>query len=436
MVNKNQAEGDIESLAEQAGQELLEALPDLKAATGAEKTIIIIQALHSPKTTAAKLMAAFCNDSSFGDLRGGWIQCGGIGRLMQSHVVPLFLIRGVVDGRSVKPMVDEALAFADCRMGIAETYAPLAGVALAEAVSLGEGIDLVPWGDVPESAIKWSFNSDSYSQEFPSFQQQISNVPIKGNSAIRIRGAECQVLFSSQKNAKDEIEALTSQFSEKHAQIGDVVRCIIAQSERPVAALGYWTEFDKKIANEMGVSSLSHDGTIFDNTVRSWTSSPMILDSKSFPGLFHRFVELNSSEKKVMRISLDRLCKALRGGALVDKAIDLGIALEVILLHGIDENYRGELKYRSSIRGAAFLGGNSQERLEIFKHLKSVYDLRSKAVHTGNLAPKSKNEPPHETLEKATSICAQLARKLIDRGSFPNWEDEYVVGGQGRDPDL
>ncbi|MCH7686235.1 MAG: hypothetical protein IH899_06085 [Planctomycetes bacterium] len=288
--------------------------------------------------------------------------------------------------------MDEALAFADGRRSTAESYAPLAGVTVAEAVSLGDGIDLVPWADVPDSIQKTSFRPDSSHHELPSSRQITSQMPATENSAIRIRVAESQILFPSHKDAKSEIETLSSEFTAQHTQIEDVVRCMIALSERPVAALGYWTQFDKKIANELSSTSSSYDAARFDNTVRTISSNPVVLEGESVAGLFLLFVELKSSEKKVMRISLERLCQALRGGTLVDKAIDLGIALEVMLLHGIDNTYRGELKYRSSIRGAAFLGGNNQERLETFKHLTTAYDLRSKAVHSGTLPQKYKSE--------------------------------------------
>ena len=436
MVNENQAKRDIERLAEQSACDLLTAFPTLKAADQMEKRRRIMNAMLLPQTSAARLMAVLRNDSSFGDLRGGWIQCGNIGRRMQDHVVPLLLIESIIDGHSAKSFVDEALAFADCRRSTAETYTPLAGATVEKAVSLGDGIDLVPWADVPDSFQKTSFDSDSSNHELASSWQITPQMPATGNSAIRIRVEDCQILFSSREDDKAEIEALSGNFSAKFVKKEDVVRCIIAQSERPVAVLGYWTQFDKKIAHEFGKASHSYDEARSDKKVHTMSAGPMVLDGESIAGLFHRFVELNSSEKKVMRISLDRLSQALWGGALVDKAIDLGIALEVMLLHGIDENNRGELKYRSSIRGAAFLGGNNQERLKTFKNLKNAYDLRSKAVHSGDLPQKYKGEPSHETLNRATSICAHIARELIDKGSFPNWEDEYVVGGQCRDPDL
>ena len=75
-----------------------------------------------------------------------------------------------------------------------------------------------------------------------------------------------------------------------------------------------------------------------------------------------------------------------------------------------------------------FVGGDKQDRLNTFKLLKDAYDLRSKAVHAGALTAKKNQPPPMEILEKAASIYARIARKIIERGSFPDWDAEYVIG--------
>jgi hypothetical protein len=128
---------------------------------------------------------------------------------------------------------------------------------------------------------------------------------------------------------------------------------------------------------------------------------------------------MKTSDKAVLRIGLDRLSQALRKGQKTDKAIDLGIALEAMLLHGIG---RDELSYR-----AAFLGGSADERLGTFKLVRDAYQLRSSAVHTGKVSEGGKPLAV-EVLRDASITCAALARKLIERGSFPSWESEYVVG--------
>ena len=214
------------------------------------------------------------------------------------------------------------------------------------------------------------------------------------------------------------------------------MRCITVLSVRPVAALGNWARFDKKIANDISATGYQYNGALFENAVRAASSKPVALEGEPIAKLFHCFEEFKRSEKNVMRVSLDRLSQALRRQGIVDRAIDLGIALEVMLLHGIGKNDRGELRFRSSIRGATFLGGSKPERLKTLKLLKDAYDLRSKAVHSGVLNEEKKRPPPGQILEDATGTCARIACKLIDRGSFPNWDAEYVIGGRRRGPAL
>src|ERR1700730_15348852 len=73
---------------------------------------------------------------------------------------------------------------------------------------------------------------------------------------------------------------------------------------------------------------------------------------------------------KMLRIALGRLGRAGRERDFADRAIDLGIALESLLLHDIKE--RGEFSFRLSIRGAWLIGGNDAERLSIQKSLKNL----------------------------------------------------------------
>lgn len=430
MATKNQTKKNIADLAKQAASELLEAMPTLMAAAHFEKSNRIIQALEGGQNSAAKLKTAIHEDSSFGGLRGGWIQGGNYGMTLEGHMLPYILINSALDGESIGPIIAEARAFAKSATCITERYAPLAGVTVAKSVKLDNKIDLVPWADVPDSYQKTKFGPNSPDTILALKESGIFQRRAVANSAIRVRSLKRQVLFSSHKDAKTVADASASANNVRSEQIRDIVRCITALNVYAVAAIGNWTLFDRKIANGISSGGYSYHGTLFERAVQAASSKPSMLDEGFLPGLFHHFEKFESSEKDVLRVALDRLNQALRKQNIVDKAIDLGIALEVMLLHGIGENDRGELRYRSSIRGASILGGKKSERLENFKLLKAAYDLRSKAVHSGVLKKEKKRPPPEQILKHATSACASIARKLINRGSFPDWEAEYVVGGK------
>lgn len=192
-----------------------------------------------------------------------------------------------------------------------------------------------------------------------------------------------------------------------------------------MAQLGKWVRFDNEFANGLVGTGFSYWGALFEDAVFTASHNHVALEAESIARLFRCFEAFRGSERASLRISADRLNQALRRAKVVDKAIDLGIALEVLLLHNIGPTERGEMRYRSWIRGAMFLGA---DRLNTFNLLKDAYDLRSKAVHAGTLTARNNPSPPTETLERAAGVCAHIARKVIERRSFPNWGAEYVVG--------
>ncbi len=125
---------------------------------------------------------------------------------------------------------------------------------------------------------------------------------------------------------------------------------------------------------------------------------------------------------KVLRIPLDRLGRAGREHDFADRAIDLGIALESLLL---GDNDSGELSFRLSLRGGWLIGNNDTERLEIQKVLKKLYELRSRAVHSGTIERSAKTGT---TITRATEICKALIRKAIELKCDIDWP-RLVVGG-------
>ena len=240
---------------------------------------------------------------------------------------------------------------------------------------------------------------------------------------------ECQALFSSKEDAEIAPEVAATEHAERKIRALDAVHCISVLSTSVVAALGHWAQFGQKIANDISVVPFEIDGTPSEIAIRVASYRPVALDGQPIAQLFQNFEGFEPTEKEVIRVGLDRLGQALRRARIIDKAIDLGIALEVLLLHGIGGG-RGELKFRSSIRGATFLGGARPERQKTLELLKAAYDLRSDAVHTGVVKKGKMGLSPEQVLEQAVSACAAIARKLIELGSFPDWDAEYVIGGE------
>jgi hypothetical protein len=397
----------------------------------------ISQAIHGRLRNTDALLDAVEQDVLLGDLRRGWIQSGGGGHTLALNSLTHVLIRRALVGQSVGALVAQAHAFAKTKTAVTERYIPLVGITVAKSVKLDDNIHMLPWSQVPDGDAKCFFSNEpgeGYLDEYRSFFTQGE---AKANSAIRLLTPKSQVLFSSSAEAGP-LSIEGNELRDRHEIVQDVINCVAVVSKSHVAALGEWSQLSGKIGNALSRSGYSHKSSKTDFAIRALSSRPKTLDRSAAARIFKRFQAFTTDDKAVMRISLDRLNKSLFKKEMADQAIDLGIALEVMLLHGINDDFRGEMRYRMSVRGATFLGGMKPQRKNHFKLLKAAYDLRSKSVHTGSLyidagtgkkkKGKKKDPDPVSVLKSATGVCADIAAKIIERGSFPDWESEYVLG--------
>ncbi len=126
---------------------------------------------------------------------------------------------------------------------------------------------------------------------------------------------------------------------------------------------------------------------------------------------------------KALQRALEKLLDARRRFLDVERAMDLGSCLEILLMHGEGES--SEIAYKIRVRAAWLAGNDLDERRRIYEVAKSAYILRSKAIHEGRL-PKSRTPDVHnaiaQTLADADDLCAKLISRVVERG-WPNWAD-------------
>ena len=187
------------------------------------------------------------------------------------------------------------------------------------------------------------------------------------------------------------------------------------------------------------ILSLKNGSGSYSNSIdeRSRYRTPFAPSLNQFEKLHNEYIALNSKTRERVDIALTRLNRALRRNDLTNKAIELGVSLEAILLSGKDEDgVGGEITFRLASRGAWLLGDSMEERKKIFNTLKAAYRLRSKAAHEGTIASKTKGvnkgqEPMHTKylIEDACKLCSEAISQIIKDGSFPDWTD-IVLGGE------
>ena len=135
-------------------------------------------------------------------------------------------------------------------------------------------------------------------------------------------------------------------------------------------------------------------------------------------------------ERESLHVPLERLNSAMAQTRVVDRAIDLGIALEALLMHDSGTGQRSdnqELRFKIGLRGAWLAGGTPAKRKACLNTLRKLYDLRSAAVHSGRIT-RGKTMEHHHFLESGEDLCADLITKVLETGDWPDW-DKLVLGG-------
>lgn len=127
------------------------------------------------------------------------------------------------------------------------------------------------------------------------------------------------------------------------------------------------------------------------------------------------------SEGHILGRAIERLGRSRLASSDVDKALELGMAAEIALMHG--EKGSAEITNKLGSRAAWLLGKNSAERSKILGEMKLLYQARSQAVHTGILSAKSKLD-----LAAGDALVSQALSAILNRGRFPDWTS-LTMGG-------
>jgi hypothetical protein len=121
---------------------------------------------------------------------------------------------------------------------------------------------------------------------------------------------------------------------------------------------------------------------LFDVSAKQ-NSPAGIFPAKIFKALVDAYESRGKEERKMFSLILHRLAQAKRADDLADKVLDIGIIMEMLLLHGRES--RRQLAETLRTRGAALLGITPAKRKNIEVKLNRLYELRSNVAHTGSL---------------------------------------------------
>lgn len=302
----------------------------------------------------------------------------------------------------------------------------ISGIEVEQPIELSGGIRLIPFSALPTSHVKFTLappalNSRELEQVGilpPMFRYRRSG--IEPTSAL-VRDTEIYP-----KAQRPEDQYAYPQMTDDLREACECLTLVFGCTPLPNA---HWMEVASWVPCAgwlgSGWSDPIHD------VINPTTCKLSVEQGKEALAVHTSFMRLPRDVRKKLRVPIQRLNQARRRQQSADKAIDLGIAMEALLLG--DQESRDQLALAFRLRGAWYLGTDKADRERLVSLFSAIYACRSGAVHTGALGahievPRRGKAEAASFLKEADELCTRTIRKIIDAGTFPDWH-KLVLGG-------
>ncbi len=273
---------------------------------------------------------------------------------------------------------------------------------LTGAHDLGRGISLVPWDDVPLTGAKEAFTWHRYAR---------ANA-VNGHAALILHWRQRNVPFGTPayfaNDGGPDVDAAPVLF--------DALAAMSFATDIAVVPVALYQQQDQNLPCPLGWSPFRARDP---HGSAAWSDA----HTAATRVVVEELGQLTSHFRRAMLTLSRHLAAAVRAsGDPAEACAQLGIALETTFL---SETETSELQYRLSTRAARYVGGALlSERQRLRNTVKHFYELRSKAVHRGQLTERQMRRDAHGAIIRETAqIVRSAARKAIAARHFPTWSD-------------
>jgi hypothetical protein len=418
LQNKNDA---LSGLLSDVGQYLQSLSPSARQLSEWDISFAILKMMEEVENPVRQLKECVAADGRFSALLSGWIETDSGGHALGDHALSLLLVRQIYAGKSPEKLIAEVLRSSERRNSNLSNMFVLSGAAVTKKLRINASVSIIPWNKVAECTSK-----DEFDPSAPGWRDK--------NSSVWIHASHIHPGCALQIEDGNTLEVIplgyaTRDFVDGHERarnqleiVDDFCRCAAILKGSLVECLGSWEQIEDRLLGDLFGNRISIHRQVPSFKLMQASSEPVELNAGEFKKYFLELRAFNDANS--VRRAIDRLRSAFRKNLNFEKVADIGIALEILLLHGSGDD-RGELSYRLSMRGAALLERTGPKRHNVFRQLRKLYNLRSTAVHAGHLSAKQEEEA-NELMPIVIGYAVRIVRLLIKRGKFPDWESEVV----------
>jgi hypothetical protein len=359
--------------------------------------------------------ATLARDPLLKEVQGKYVEDGcGFGHTVSLDRLAQWLIyRAGVIGPGTA--VNEAKEFVESNEAEMLNVLALGGIRPSTDVLLAQGMELMPLDGLPPSPQRDAALGDTRSSLL-----QLQPLRPFPSAALIARHTLKPVFRSSSRPSRVEAEAR----ERRDLLLRRTRLCLAIIYKGCVDAVAEWSQ-----------PASPHTSWIFPKSMITFSGAWPIRREPStlaIPAHLKETVKrlLSFSDPPSLDVALERLNFAMSGYRRVDRAIDLGIALESLLMHtgNMKDSNKQETGYKFRLRGAWLLAPVPDARKDLIGVFKDLYNLRSQAVHSGQLQIKpDKIKECDELLSRGEDLCADIIYRLLEMGNWPDW-DALVLG--------
>lgn len=211
---------------------------------------------------------------------------------------------------------------------------------------------------------------------------------------------------------KDDAEAIKAHGKKTSSEVDDRstfrnrIRSSVLLSSAQAVELG-WTYTTTEKASIYSSSSMTGGPNVNDDHL-----FPTPFDFEACKSTLLALAKMPAS--KSLAVPIDRLGRSRMNRSREDSAIDLGVSMEALLMHG-DSKANQEIGFKLGLRAGWLLGANVEDRIAVKKRVGNLYAARSRAAHGGKLMPNDFDQ------EDADALVRTLINVVLERGEIPDW---------------
>jgi hypothetical protein len=297
------------------------------------------------------------------------------------------------------------------------TVLAVGGIHLERAVQLEPDIVLTPIELLPPSTLR-----NEALGRIPALAIQMQPLRLRPTAAIAIK-YRMAVAFDPRDPPSPE---LAKAISERETRLTEAQLCLTVAYKGVADLIAAWSQPAE--ASTPAIFQSAAVSTLVAGSPRRTASQTDHAKAQRILTLFRQF----RGDPKSLHVPLYRLNSAMAQVGIVERAIDLGIALEALLMHESGSDKRSsnqEIRFKIGTRGAWLGGGTYEERNVRFTNLRALYGLRSVAVHSGRITTKDARELMMQ-LDAGEILCAELIERVLELGDWPDW-NKLILGYPG-----